>query len=173
MWVCTSRRPFSTRVKNVAYEILGDRLLPALDVFLQGPAFLVVHDHVNGLVGAEEVQHAHHVGVRELGERPSFLEEALHATVAEGAGMLGGDVRRDFAFAAQGQAVGQVFLSATRRPSPSTAGKTMENRRAKLPLDAVFVDLVPGGKGVVGLLRHSGEGYHVVFRTFSGFGLRL
>ena len=38
---------------------------------------------------------------------------------------------------------------------------------------ARFHPEVPGGKGVVGLLRHSGEGYHVVFRTFSGFGLRL
>jgi hypothetical protein len=58
--------------KHVANEVLGHPGPVFLDQFLQGAAVLVLHDHVNRVVGAEEIQHADHVRVRKpASARPS------------------------------------------------------------------------------------------------------
>jgi hypothetical protein len=56
---------------------LGEpRLLHVLE---QRAAALVAHHQVDRVVGTEEVQHAHHVGMRKARERPPLLEKAAHA----------------------------------------------------------------------------------------------
>jgi hypothetical protein len=93
------------------------------DEVLQGGALQVVHHHVDGLVLAEEIQHAHHGGVRDLGERAAFLEEALQAQAVErellgrtcGSSSPGPRVARD---------EGRYSLMATCWPSLSTARYT-------------------------------------------------
>jgi hypothetical protein len=88
-----------------ADEAFLDRALARLDFFLQGLAPLVAHDHVHGLVGAEEVDDSHYVGVVDLGQRAAFLEEAFHA-VAEGGEIFGGGGLDQVAFLAQHQGAG-------------------------------------------------------------------
>jgi hypothetical protein len=58
-------------------ERLRELVAMALDVELQRAAAHVLHHHVAGLVGAEEVLDPHHVRVRDQRERAAFLEEAL------------------------------------------------------------------------------------------------
>jgi hypothetical protein len=95
--------------EHAAHEALGNVTLVFLDELLQRPAMLVLHDHVNRVVGAKKIQHANHVGMRQAGQGAAFLEEALHA-VAEGTEVFGGNDRVDFTARAQGQTVRQVFL---------------------------------------------------------------
>jgi hypothetical protein len=74
-----------TCVKIVADEALRQQAAcpwpgaAGADVLLQRVAGLVGHHHVHGVVGAEEVQHAHHVRMGDAGQRPALLEKALQA----------------------------------------------------------------------------------------------
>ena len=99
--------------EHVADEFLLDRSAAQLDVLLQRTPALVAHDHVHGLVGAKEIQHAHHVGVRQARERAAFLEEAPHA-VAERREVLLGDRRQRIALVSQGELARKVFLDRNR-----------------------------------------------------------
>src|SRR5690606_25251553 len=54
--------------ENAQHEIFRNRLGLAQDVVLQRFAALIVHDHVDGIVGAEEIQHAYDVLVIDVGE---------------------------------------------------------------------------------------------------------
>ena len=96
-------QPVQQLREHVADEVLLDRAAARLDVLLQRAAALVAHHQVDGLVGAEEIQHPHHVGVRQARERAAFLEEALHA-VAEGREVLVGDRRQRVALACAARA---------------------------------------------------------------------
>ena len=100
--------------EHVADEVLLDFALALQDMLLQRAAALVLHDHVDGFVGAEEIDHAHHVGVRDPRQRAAFLEKTLES-VAEQVQVLGRNGRHDLALAAQRQAGGQVFLDRHRR----------------------------------------------------------
>jgi uncharacterized protein (TIGR00255 family) len=152
----------------VAQKILGDDGAVLLDEFLQRPALLVLHDHIDRVVGAEEVEHADHVRMRELGQCATLFEEALHA-IAEGRHVLVRDHRFDFTLAAQGQTVGQVLLDRDEALA-RIAGQIDDRKPAQgeLVLNAVFIKLVAGRQGVVCLLRHRYRSYHVVFPAIFG-----
>lgn len=126
--------------ENAANEALGNMSLVLLDKLLQRPAVLVLHDHVNGVVGTKEIQHADHVRVRQARQRPTFLEETLHA-VAEGAEVFGRNHRLDVAAGAQGQAVRQIFLD---RHLPALGvGRQIDDRKTaerKLAVDNVLFE---------------------------------
>ncbi len=79
------------------------------DDLLQASSLLVGHHQVDGLVGAEEIHHAHHVRVQDPRERPPLLEEALQA-VAVGGEVVRRDHRRELALLAAHQRAGQVLL---------------------------------------------------------------
>ncbi len=49
----------------------------ARNVLLQRVARFIGHHHVHRVVGAEEVQHPHHVRVGDQGQRPAFFEKAF------------------------------------------------------------------------------------------------
>jgi hypothetical protein len=63
------------------------------DEILQGGALQVVHHHVDGLVLAEEVQHADDRRMRNLGQRTAFFKEALQAQAVQRQ-LLGLDLRQ-------------------------------------------------------------------------------
>ena len=108
-------------------EALGHLVLAHLDLLLQRAAALVAHHHVDRLVRAEEIQHAHDVRVVDLGERAAFLEEALHP-VAERREVLGRARADDVALGAQHQRRRQVLLDGDR-----TAGlveRAIDDRKA-------------------------------------------
>ncbi len=131
--------------EQAANEAFRDFPAMRLDEFLKGAAVLVLHHHVHGFIGAEEIKHANHVRVRQAGQGAAFLEEALHA-VAEGALVIGRDQRLDFPFAAQGEAVGQIFLD--RDTIAFAVGRQIDDRKTaqrKLTGYRVFLQLVAGG----------------------------
>ena len=90
--------------EDAADETLGHVALMFLDVFLQRPAMLVFHDHVDGFVGTEEIEHSNYVRVGQAGQGSPLFEETLHA-VAEGPKVVGADNRLDVSLAAQCQTV--------------------------------------------------------------------
>ena len=92
--------------EHLAHESLGQPAAVLAEVIAQGVADLVAHHQIDGLVGAEEVQHAHHVGMVQPGQRPALLEEQLQAMV-EIRLMLRRNARRDRALGAQRQGIGQ------------------------------------------------------------------
>ena len=47
------------------------------DEVLQGGPLQVVHDHVDGFVFTEEIKHAHHRAMRNLGKRATFFKKTL------------------------------------------------------------------------------------------------
>jgi hypothetical protein len=53
----------------------------AADVVAQGLPGLEAHDQVDRFVGAEEIQHAHHVRMVQPGQRAPLLEEQFQAVV--------------------------------------------------------------------------------------------
>ena len=73
----------------------GELVAVPLDVELQRAAAHVLHHHVAGLVGAEEILHAHHVRVRDHRERAALLEEALQAVAEDGQVGLVGELHLD------------------------------------------------------------------------------
>lgn len=136
------------------------------DVVVQGAAALELHDHVHRAVGAEEVEHPHHVRMHQLGERAAFLEEALHA-VAEGEAVLLADLRFGLAFLAQGERVGQVFLD--RHGHAMRVAREIDDREAaqrQLPLDAVLVELKPRWQRAVGFETASSRALESLFSRF-------
>ena len=140
--------------KHRADQHLLDLAAVLLDVVVQGAAALELHDHVHRAVGAEEVEHAHHVGVHQLGERAAFLEKALHA-VAKGEPVLVGDLGFGLSVLAQRERVGQVFLD--RHRGVVGVEREVHDREAtqrQLPLDAVLVELKALWQRAVGLRRH-------------------
>jgi hypothetical protein len=69
--------------------------------------------------------------------------------------MIFADDRRRLSFTAQGQRIGQVLLDGD--ALSLRVGGDIDDRKAaqrELMLDAIFVELETGGKGVVRLLRH-------------------
>ena len=54
-------QPVQQMHEHVPDEALGHLVLAHLDLLLQRAPALVAHHHVHGLVGAEEIQHAHDV----------------------------------------------------------------------------------------------------------------
>lgn len=76
---------------------------------LEGRTFQVVHDHVDGLVLAEEIEHADHRGMRDLGERAAFLEETLQPEPVERE-LLGRHLGRELARPSRGERRGEIFL---------------------------------------------------------------
>ena len=142
----------------VADEGFADGALVLADVLLQGAAAFVLHDHVHRVVGAEEVEHAHDVGMVQVGQGAAFLEKALHA-MAKGRQVFLGDGRGDLPGAAQCQRIGQVFLD-RHRLVVLVVGQIDDREAAerKLPRDAVAVELEAGGQGLVGLL--GGHGWY-------------
>lgn len=79
------------------------------DEILQGGALQVVHDHVDGFVLAEEVEHADHRGMRDLRERTPFLEKALQPQPVERQ-LFGRHLGRKLAGAPGCQGGRKVFL---------------------------------------------------------------
>ena len=125
-----------------------------LDMLLQRAAALVAHDEVDRIVGAEEVEHAHDVGVRKVRERAAFLEKALHP-VAEGGGVLLRDVGVERAVGAQRERRRQVLLDRDRRVV--FVVREVDERKAAVrehPQHAVVLELGPFGQRQVGLLGH-------------------
>ena len=145
--------------EHAANEALANAAFVFLDVVVEGSSPLELHHHVNGAVGAEEVEHAHDVGMDQLGERPAFLEKTLHP-VAEGALMGLGHVGCDFAVTAQGQRVWQVFLDGDRR-AVLVVGEVDDREAAKrqLSFDPVVVELKTGREGAVLLSGHQAGRY--------------
>ena len=98
--------------KYLADEGLADPAafgVAAGDVLLQRVARFVGHHHVDGLVGAEKIEHPHDVGVGDQGQRPPLLEKALQTDAKHrqiGLGNHGNELAR----LAQSQGAGQVFL---------------------------------------------------------------
>ena len=89
-------------------------------MLLQRAAALVAHHHVRRLVGAEEIQHPHYVGVGEARERFDLLEKTLHA-VTENSEILGGDRGQHIALVPERKRGGQVSLIATGASFSSSA----------------------------------------------------
>ena len=85
---CTMRKPAQDFVKQRADGRFAEHLVLFQvarrdDEVLQGRALQVVHHHVDGFVLAEEVQHAHHRAVRNLGQRAAFFKKTLEAQTVE------------------------------------------------------------------------------------------
>ncbi len=128
----------------------------AQDQLLQAAALLEVHHQVDGVVGAKEVHHAHHVRVDDPRQRSPFLEEALQA-VAVGRRVLAGDRGREFARCAPHQRARQVFLD--RESTAFAVEREVDDREAAardLSCDTIAADLEVFGKRCVGLRSHSG-----------------
>ena len=79
------------------------------DEVLQRIALQVIHHHVDGLMLAEEVEHADHARMADLRQGPAFLEEALEPHAVQGQ-LLGLDTRREFTRCALGQRRRQILL---------------------------------------------------------------
>jgi len=62
---------------GLAEHLLGLEVAGGDDEVLQGRALQVVHHHVDGFVLAEEIEHAHHGGVRNLRQRAALFKKAL------------------------------------------------------------------------------------------------
>src|SRR4051812_29849592 len=124
------------------------------DVLLQRAAALVAHDEVDGVIRAEEVEHAHHVRMGQAGERAPFLEETLHA-VAERRCVLFRHVRADGAVGAQHEGGRQVLLDRHRRVV--LVVREVNEREAAVrehAQDAVVLELRAFGQRLVGLRGH-------------------
>ena len=140
--------------EHAADEVLLHRPAAGLDVLLQGAAALVAHHEVHRLVRAEEVQHSHHVRVRELRERAPLLEEALHA-VAERREVLVGDRGQHVALATQRERAWQILLDGDRLVA--VVVREVDDREAARRQhfrDAIGLELVALGQRQVGLRRH-------------------
>ena len=99
--------------EHVADKVFLDFAAALDDVLLQAAPALVLHHHVNGFVGAEKIDHAHHVRMRDARQRAALLEKTLKA-VTEQVLVLWRNGRHDLAIAAQRQAGRQVFLDRDR-----------------------------------------------------------
>ena len=102
-------QPVQQQGDDAADEVLPDAAAAVLDMLLQRAAALVAHYHVRRLVGAEEIQHPHHVGVAEARERFDLLEKTLHA-VTESGQVLRGDRGQHIALVPERKRGGQVLL---------------------------------------------------------------
>ena len=58
-------------------KTFGEFMTMALDMKLQGASTHILHDHVNGFIGAEKVFHPHNIGVTNRGERAAFFKKTL------------------------------------------------------------------------------------------------
>ena len=136
--------------EHVADQALRHLVLLHLDLLLQRAPALVAHHHVDGLVGAEEIQHPDDVGMVDLGERAPFLEKALHP-VAERGEVLDRACADDVALGAQHQRRRQVLLDRDR--GAGLVERAIDDRKAAaadLPVDPVVQQLVSADEGLVG-----------------------
>ena len=145
--------------EDAAHEVLGELGAIPLHVELQRAAAHVLHDHVDGLVGAEEVLHAHDVGVRDHGERPPLLEEALEPVPEDREVRLVVDAHFG-AVGAQGDGGGEVFLDDEGRAA-LVVGEVddAETAGGERLLDAVAVEDVASRQRLVHLRRHGVRGF--------------
>jgi hypothetical protein len=77
-------QPLSNWMKTRAERFPASVLVLADDMPLQGFALLVLHHHVDGVVGAEKIHHLDHIRMANAGQRAAFLEETLHAVAKRG-----------------------------------------------------------------------------------------
>jgi len=119
------------------------------DVVTQRLAGLETHHQIYGFVGAEEIQHANHIGVVQAGKRAAFFEKKLQAMI-EVRLVLGRDVRRDLSLGAQRQRIGHVLLDSHR--GSGRVMRQVDDGKAtdrKLSFDAVAFQLAAGRQGMV------------------------
>src|SRR5690606_1166155 len=100
--------------ESLANEALGydgffPLFAPLKNVVLQRSARFIRHDHVDGLVGTEEVDHADHVRMKDARQGTALLEEAFE-TDAEDRQVFRCDQRNQLARLAQGQRARQIRL---------------------------------------------------------------
>ena len=141
--------------ERAADPLLLDRAGLLVDVFLQRAAALVAHHEVHRLVGAEEIDHAHHVRMLQARERAAFLEEAFQA-VAERREVFLRHHRRGMVGGAQRERRRQVFLDRHRRfLFVVREVHEREAARGDHPQHPVVLELKAFGQRLVGLRGHS------------------
>ena len=147
-------QPVQQQREHVADEFLLDRSAACVNVLLQRAPALVAHHHVYGLVRAKEVQHAHHVRMRQPRERAAFLEEAAHA-VAKRRQVLLGDRGQRVAFFSQRELAREIFLDRDRLVvfvvGEIDDGKTPAGEHAR---NAVVFELIAVRQRLIDLLWH-------------------
>src|SRR6266702_380259 len=158
--------------EQVADESFLDRSAARVDVFLQRAPALVAHHHVYGLVGAKEIQHPHHVRMREPRERAAFLEEAPHA-VAERRQVVLRNRGQRVALFSQRELAREVFLDRDRLVvfvvGEIDDGKTPAREHAR---DAVVFELIAVRQRLIGLLWHQrGSGAAFVTVIIAAFSI--
>ncbi len=156
--------------EHLAHERLGQPAAMAADVVAQGLPGFEAHDQVDRFVGAEEIQHAHHVRMVEPGQRAPLLEEQFQAVV-EIRLELGGNDGGDLPLAAQDHRIGHVFLDRDRRAGGIV--RQIDDRKAahrKLSLEAVAFKFIACWKRLVVLRKHGGDvGTGYILAQFSLF----
>ena len=136
--------------EDVSHQPLRHLILPHLDLLLQRAPALVAHHHVDGLVRAKEIQHAHDIGMIDLGECTPLLEETLHPVTERGK-VLRRARAYDVAFGPQHQRRGQIFLD--RHRAAAVVEGAIDDRKpaaADLAIDPVIEQLITGRKSLVG-----------------------
>ena len=136
--------------EHVPHEPFRHLILTKLDLLLQRAAALIAHHHIDGFVGAEEVEHSHNVRMVDLGERAAFLEKAFHS-ISERGQVFRRTCAHDVAFGAQHQRCRQVFLDRHRGAGVvECAINDREATTADLAIDSIVEQLVTGGKCLIG-----------------------
>jgi len=103
-----------TAVLHALEHFTWPALVPvALNVKLQGASAHILHDHVDGFIGAEKILHTDDVWMRDQRQRAAFFEEALQ-TVAEHGKVLVGVDAHIRAVRAHHQRGGQILLNGIR-----------------------------------------------------------
>ena len=75
--------------EQAAHKTIGEFMPVALNVKLQCAATHVLHHHVNRFIGAEEILHAHDVGVGNRRQRTAFLKKTLESMTKNGEILFG------------------------------------------------------------------------------------
>ncbi len=147
-------QPVQEQREHVADESFLDRSAARVDVLLQRAPAFVAHHHVYGLVRAKEIQHPHHVRMRQPRERAAFLEEAPHA-VAERRQVVVRNRGQRVALFSQRELAREVFLDRDRLVvfvvGEIDDGKTPAREHAR---DAVVFELIAVRQRLIGLLCH-------------------
>src|SRR6267143_2856571 len=165
-------QPVQQQREHVADESFLDRPAARADVFLQRAPALVAHHHVDGLVCAKEIQHPHHVRMRQSRERAAFLEEAPHAVAKRRQVFLRNRGQRVALFS-QRELAREVFLDRDRLVvfvvGEIDDGKTPAGEHAR---DAVVFELIAVRQRLIGLLWHQrGSGAAFVTVIIAAFSI--
>src|SRR6266853_2020516 len=165
-------QPVQQQREHVADESFLDRSAPRADVFLQRAPAFVAHHHIDGLVRAKEIQHPHHVRMRQSRERAAFLEEAAHAVAKRREVFLRNRGQRVALFP-QRELAREVFLDRDRLVvlvvGEIDDGKTPAGEHAR---DAVVFELIAVRQRLIDLLWHQrGSGAAFVTVIIAAFSL--